>query len=91
MPVKALKIEVLGRVQGVSFRVGAEKRALELGIGGWIKNNQNGGVDVWAEGPERNLQKFLQWCYNGSEEAAVESVESSGQAPAGYKDFSIIR
>ena len=48
-----------GRVQGVGFRWRASKAAVLLEIGGWIKNNCDGSVEMEAEGYESALDKLI--------------------------------
>ena len=88
---KAFKILVFGEVQGVFFRASAKESAEALGVSGWVRNNLDGSVEIWAEGREENLQKFLDWCYNGSEKAEVERLIWEGKRPRGFKDFKIER
>lgn len=72
---KLLKIKVSGRVQGVFFRYSAKVKADELGIVGFARNEADGSVYIEAEGEEKVLEQFLEWCKEGSEFAAVENVE----------------
>lgn len=58
-PPKRLEVTYKGRVQGVGFRFNAEKVALECGVTGWVRNEQNGDVMLVAEGPETALDALL--------------------------------
>jgi len=48
-----------GRVQGVGFRFTAEAVAVDLGLGGWVKNLPGGQVELVCEGKEEDLHKIL--------------------------------
>ncbi len=92
MAVKALKIKITGKVQGVFFRNASREKAWVWNLSGWAKNDADGGVSIWVEGQEDNLQKFLKWCYNGPEGAKVDEVKAVEQVPnLSFDDFSIIR
>jgi acylphosphatase len=41
-----------GRVQGVFFRDSTHRRASELGVSGWVRNNLDGSVEAAFEGGE---------------------------------------
>jgi acylphosphatase len=68
---------ISGRVQGVSFRWYTQRKALELGLTGWVQNLWDGRVEAVFEGPERNVRQAVQWCHTGSPSAWVENVQVS--------------
>lgn len=51
-----LKIE--GRVQGIGYRRWAVAKALEIGgISGWVRNEDDGSVEILMSGDEEKLMK----------------------------------
>ncbi|MFC7060376.1 acylphosphatase [Halobacillus seohaensis] len=48
-----------GQVQGVGFRATAQSIAQQHGIKGWIKNRDDGTVEMEAEASDESLQTFL--------------------------------
>ena len=72
---KQLHIFVSGRVQGVFFRAYTEKEAKKLGLTGWVRNLDDGRVEILAEGEDSVLQKLLDWCDRGSPDSRVDKVE----------------
>lgn len=48
-----------GHVQGVGFRFTVERIAMNLGIVGWVKNLDEGNVEVVAEAQKEVLDDFL--------------------------------
>jgi acylphosphatase len=73
--MKALQINVSGRVQGVCFRASAREEARRIGVAGWVKNVSNGTVEVFIQGPEENVNRLLSWCYQGPPGAFVTGVD----------------
>jgi acylphosphatase len=69
------KIKVSGKVQGVYYRQSTKVFALEIGIKGWVKNQDDGSVLIHAEGREDQLKALLIWCQQGSPASKVEKVE----------------
>lgn len=73
---KQVVLKVYGRVQGVVFRNSTKSKADELGLAGWVKNEDDGTVKIVAEGEENNLEKLIEWCKaGGSRFAKVEKVD----------------
>lgn len=70
-----VEIKVRGLVQGVFFRQGAKRIAEELGVTGWVRNEDDGSVRVVAEGEEERLQKLVEWCKKGTEWSRIDRVE----------------
>jgi undecaprenyl diphosphate synthase len=58
---KELLLEVYGRVQGVGFRRATRKKANEIGLSGWIKNKEDGGVELVAQGNRTKLKELISW------------------------------
>ena len=65
---------VHGRVQGVSFRYYTTLKANELHIVGWVRNCQDGTVEVVAEGTQVALEQLESWLHEGSPHAKVEAI-----------------
>ena len=68
-------IKVYGMVQGVFFRSQAKAVADDLGLTGWIRNDDDGSVETVAEGPREKLKEFEVWCENGPPFAKVKEVK----------------
>lgn len=66
---------VHGRVQGVSFRHYTCRRALELGVTGWVRNLPDGSVEGLFEGDEPAVQVLVEWCRSGPPAARVERLD----------------
>ncbi|MDP3177310.1 MAG: acylphosphatase [Spirochaetaceae bacterium] len=74
---------VSGRVQGVGFRYSARREALRLGLTGWVRNLDDGDVELRAEGPRGALADFREWLQDGPPGAWVERVEARPTKPTG--------
>ena len=49
---------IQGRVQGVGFRWYVNREASELGLRGWVRNTEEGDVEVVASGDEADLAEL---------------------------------
>lgn len=79
---------VSGLVQGVFFRAHTQRRAAELGLGGWVRNLADGRVEVVAEGDEEKLRELEKMLRRGPPGAKVEGVETEWEEPKnGFRNF----
>ncbi len=85
----AFRATVHGRVQGVGFREYTLRRARELGLHGWVRNEEDGTVRVHAEGDEDQLRAFEQFLHLGSGSARVDLVDLSPVSDEGHEQFAI--
>ena len=87
MPPTARHVFVSGRVQGVGFRWFVTKEARALGLGGWVRNLDDGRVEAWLEGEEASVQQMLERIRRGKPGARVEDVSVDARAPRGLASF----
>lgn len=66
---------VIGRVQGVGFRWFVEHEASRLGVGGWVRNKDDGAVEVLATGSADQLARLRRALEKGPRAARVDEVK----------------
>lgn len=74
---------VEGRVQGVSFRYFVIHNANRYGVTGWVRNTQQGEVEVVAEGPRSEVERLLTDLRRGPSAALVTNVRFEWEAYTG--------
>jgi len=65
---------VKGRVQGVGFRWFVHREAAALNLRGWVRNTEDGHVEVVAAGSLEDLAELRQALNKGSRGSRVDSV-----------------
>jgi acylphosphatase len=80
-----------GKVQGVGFRATAVEIARDYPVNGWVKNLDDGRVQLVVEGSAEGVEKFLQairtrWKDN-IEQEQVEKQEPTGK----FKAFEVVK
>ncbi|MBU1913485.1 MAG: acylphosphatase [Candidatus Omnitrophica bacterium] len=79
-----------GRVQGIGFRYTAQNIAENLGIYGWVKNLEDGRVEIVAESEEKNLKEFLDKISKGPLGRYIKDMDVAWENPSKeFNDFSI--
>jgi len=81
--VKRLHVVIHGRVQGVGFRYFLLRRATALGLRGWVRNNDDGTVELVAEGPRPGLEELKRAAERGPRLARVAQVDVEWRASTG--------
>ncbi|MGI6502356.1 MAG: acylphosphatase [Candidatus Methanoculleus thermohydrogenotrophicum] len=81
-----------GRVQRVGYREHVYDEAFERNISGYVRNLENGEVEIVAEGSEEDLREFINAINIIQRPIAVKSFTIRWEEATGeYADFEIIR
>jgi acylphosphatase len=86
----AAQVIVSGRVQGVCYRAFTREAALELGLGGWVRNLPDGRVIAEIEGPREKVERLLEQLRIGPPRACVTDVNVTWKTAAGHGGFLIL-
>src|ERR1700761_2254952 len=86
---KGVRVTVRGKVQGVGFRYATVERAAELGVLGWVRNEEDGAVVVQAEGAAEAVDALVDWLGEGPPGAAVDEVDVDPTKVEGHEQFAV--
>jgi len=86
---RAVRATVRGAVQGVGFREETVRRAEELGVLGWVRNGEDGSVQVHAEGPSAAVEAFVEFLREGPRAARVEKFDVADTKVEGHEQFAV--
>jgi acylphosphatase len=78
---------VRGQVQGVGFRYFVQQSATAIGLRGWVRNVDDGSVEVYAVGTPAQLSELAGFLWKGprwAEVRGVEEVEAAVEEQAGF-------
>ena len=80
--MKAVRVLISGRVQGVWYRAWTKKQAEALGLDGWVRNCAEGDVEALFAGPDETVDQMLAECANGPPYARVSAISTNpGEFP----------
>lgn len=86
---KAVRAVISGGVQGVGFREATVRRAGELGVLGWVRNEDDGTVQVHAEGAEDAVDGLVAFLGEGPSGAKVEDVAVEPAKVEKHEQFAV--
>lgn len=87
--MKRVRVTVSGRVQGVFFRATCARLARDAGLGGYVRNLQDGRLEAAFEGDELAVDAMVDWCRRGPDLAQVHSVAAVPEDPVGDTTFRV--
>ncbi len=86
-PKAAKRWLIRGMVQGVGFRYFVQHKATALGLSGWVRNLDDGTVEVYASGSGERLSDLAGALHLGPRMAQVRSVEERDDAIENLSGF----
>jgi acylphosphatase len=83
-----IRLVITGRVQGVGYRMWAERTAAQLGVSGWVRNRRDGSVELLANGNNDTIAALIEACRQGPRAAVVTDVAIADAEDDGSVGFS---
>ena len=77
MVQKQIHIFVTGRVQGVFFRQSTKVMAIKNNVKGWVRNLDDGRVEIVAQGETQDIDNLAHWGKTGPANSRVDEFELS--------------
>lgn len=101
MKIVRCHIFISGRVQGVSFRWWVRNNAQKMDLTGWVRNLEDGRVEIVAEGEKENLRGLIEFLVKPDQSlvginkrppfSKVDDIEVIGEKVKGeFNSFEII-
>ncbi len=79
--MRAKRLVIRGRVQGVGFRDWLVAEATRLGLAGWARNRADGSVETLIYGEVDAVEELQRACRRGPRGAAVSEIDEALAEP----------
>ena len=90
MVQKRVHIFVNGRVQGVFFRQATKVIAIKNNVTGWVKNLDDGRVEILIEGDDKCIDSVIAWCDCGPANSRVDDIQINNENYLGsFENFEV--
>jgi acylphosphatase len=86
-----LSLHITGKVQGVYYRQSTRKKALSLGLSGFVQNLPDGSVYIRVTGLRSLLDELITWCRTGPPAAVVKELVITELSVEEFDGFEIRR
>jgi len=88
--MRAVTLQVIGRVQGVGFRWATKAAADKCGVNGIVRNLMDGSVFIEAEGEDQRVQVFIDVIRQSPTDfGRVDQLITHETEPQNYHNFRI--
>lgn len=87
---KATRVYIIGNVQGVFFRAFIKENAEKLDVKGFVRNLEDGRLEVFLEGNPDEVNKMIELCKKGPKHAHIRNVEIKEEKFQGFKNFKVL-
>ncbi len=87
---KAVRIYIEGTVQGMFFRQFLKDNADRNNLRGFVRNLEDGRVEVFAEGDQLNVEKIIEICKKGQRHSQIRDVQVKEERLQDFKEFKIL-
>jgi len=89
---KSIRIYITGTVQGVFFRAFIKENADKLNLVGFVRNLEDGRIEVFLEGGIDDVAKMIEICRRGPKHSMIRDIEVKAESYRGdYHEFKILR
>ncbi len=88
---KSLRLVLSGSIQGMFFRQFIKDNAEKHNIKGFVRNLDDGKVEVFIEGSIEDVNSMAEICRKGPLHAQIRGVEQKDERFQDFKDFRILR
>lgn len=87
---KSVRLYIEGTVQGVFFRGFVKENAEKYDVKGFVRNLEDGRIEVFLEGNVDEVNKMIELCKQGPKHAQIRNVEIKPENFQGFKTFKIL-
>ena len=85
-----MRLYITGLVQGIFFRGFVKENAENLNLKGFVRNLEDGRVEVFIEGNPDDVRKMIEICKKGPKHSEIKNVEEKEEKFQDFKSFKIL-
>lgn len=87
---KSVRVYVEGTVQGIFFRGFIKENAERHNVKGFVRNLEDGRVEVFLEGNTDDVNKMIELCRTGPKHSDIKNVEVKDEKFQDFKNFKVL-
>ena len=87
---KSVRLYISGIVQGIFFRDFVKENAERCNVKGFIRNLEDGRIEVFLEGDIDDVNKMIEICKTGPKHSQIKNVEEKEERFQDFKNFKVL-
>ena len=87
---KSVRLYINGLVQGVFFRIFVKENAERYNVKGFIRNLEDGRIEVFLEGNADEVNKMIELCKKGPRHSQIKDVKIKQERFQSFRTFKIL-
>lgn len=87
---KSVRLYITGTVQGVFFRAFVKENAERYNVKGFVRNLEDGRIEIFLEGNSEDVNKMLELCRSGPKHSEIKKVEEKNERFQDFKNFKVL-
>ena len=87
---KPIRVYITGNIQGIYFRSFIKENAEKYNVKGFVRNLEDGRVEVFLEGNSEEVNKMIEICKVGPKNAQVRNVQTKQEKFQDFKSFKVL-
>ncbi len=87
---KSVRLYIDGTVQGVFFRMFVKENAERNNVKGFVRNLEDGRIEVFLEGDANDVRKMTELCRKGPKHAQIKNVEIKEERFQDLRTFKVL-
>lgn len=87
---KSIRLYITGVVQGIFFRNFVKENAERYNVKGFVRNLEDGRIEVFLEGNMDDVKKMIEICKTGPKHSKIEKVEEKDENFQDLRDFKVL-
>ena len=87
---RSVRLYISGTVQNVFFRAFVKENAEKYNVKGFIRNLEDGRIEIFLEGDLDAVDKMVELCQKGPKYSQIQGVEIKEEKVQDFKEFKVL-
>lgn len=87
---KSIRLYINGIVQGIFFRNFVKENAERHNVKGFVRNLDDGRIEIFLEGNIEDVDKMIEICKTGPKHSQIKNVEEKEEKFQDLKTFKVL-